>query len=311
MEEKQVYIGSISYQIGNVTAIEDIEDIDHSIKKGMRIAGLESISVEPNRDLLKLAENAIRKTMELSKIKAEDIDIVIFSTASYWKINQLTPEAIGQMLVENGLKSSELFMCSILSCVNSAVAIRSARNFILSENVENVLVVNVDVAAPGDRLVYGNTSLLSDAASSCVVSTLKSEFELLAVSRKDAHSLYEVTQNREVHLVAKINRMFEEIKASVDVFLDSNQINRSDINVFIANNYSKFISKYTIEQLELQHTKTYVHNIERLGHAFSADNIINLCDMNASGKLLDGDVILTLATGLQNFGTMLLRKLGE
>lgn len=41
---------------------------------------------------------------------------------------------------------------------------------------------------------------------------------------------------------------------------------------------------------------------ERLGHALSADNLINLESLESSGRLAAGDTILLLATGPNRWG---------
>lgn len=309
------YLDAVCYVAGELRPVESLTCLDDSTRKTLAAAGLQTTSVYEGT-LSGLVQELLRRILEKSERSPSEIDAVVLSTATYWQGKEAYPEYLGRALLANGLGHCKFVMSSVLACVNTANALRCARDLIDSREARNVIVLTADIAPPDDRTVYGNTSVLGDGGAGGVLSANRaSGYELLQVFRHDEHSLSPtVLAGDEISVMKKVQVVLDGLRLAAKkadaMAAECGEGELAACDVFIANNYTKFIHTYTMNLLGLKGRRTYIENIPRTGHVFSSDNLINLADMAEAGRIYPGDRILMLGTGTHSYGFTTLRRTG-
>ncbi|HEX3849825.1 MAG TPA: 3-oxoacyl-[acyl-carrier-protein] synthase III C-terminal domain-containing protein, partial [Polyangiaceae bacterium] len=102
-------------------------------------------------------------------------------------------------------------------------------------------------------------------------------------------------------IVAGLRRAFAALASRTNADI-------SDYAALITNNYAPATLANFAQALGAAPDRVFTDNVARLGHAFAADNLINLEDLTLSGALELRGRVLVLSTGPLTWGTVSLRR---
>jgi len=304
--EPALYVSGCRSFLGEIHDIGELA-LDAQTRDALKQKNLRKYSDMQDYSVPTLAIAAIRKTLAAAEIPPGAVDAVVLCTSSYWYHDQLTPQAIGLAFCEADLAHSDIVMTSVMGCHNAVTGFRIARNLIRSEDVENVIVVTADILnRDGTRLSDGLT-LLGDGAASCLISAgRRGEYRLLDVMLHDNHRLHRYSNTGPTAQLFYIEWLRSAAKVSKEL-LARNGMGVRDLKVVIPNNYSAEISQRIADAMEIDAGRLIPFN-PTSGHVWSSDVFIGLERVDRHFDVDDGDRIMMLGTGQQNFGAILLEK---
>lgn len=72
----------------------------------------------------------------------------------------------------------------------------------------------------------------------------------------------------------------------------------------VTNNYSSANLEDFADVAGMSADRVFRRNVDRIGHIFAADGLINLADLEATDELAPGDRVLVLSSGPCSWGAM-------
>jgi 3-oxoacyl-[acyl-carrier-protein] synthase-3 len=194
-----------------------------------------------------------------------------------------------------------------------------AANFVRAEELRNVLVVTTDQVSPHDehlRVMWPDVSVLSDAAASCLVSSSPGvdeggvgAFEVRSLVHHSAPAMWDL--NAASNLAAFLMGTTKGARRTAAMALERAQVPPSRIANLLSSTYNCAVNEMMARQCGFSSDQLWLENIPRLGHAFSADTLINLFDAASAQPPAEGDQFLLLATGHKNWGATVLKKVAR
>lgn len=303
-----MYIGSIEYVLGEKRKICTEELLDAAKVQAVMLGGLQfyrKSSSSPE----KLAMTAISKCLAKTSVNKNGIKAVVYATT----MDTVTMNGrFDYKYIEANMHSFDLsgaypFGVFLSQCANIISALRFARNTIIAENIDSVIIVTTDVIPEtSSRFMKDDLSILSDGASACIVSRHPLEYKIDNITQSINYSLDNIANP----LSATFARANEIGKITRQHFVNEREAACLLKQIF-TNNYNiptmKFYAQqFTNEMGEGAFDKIYMKNVRENGHAFSSDTLINLKDYSDDGKLSLGDQVLLCATGQNRWGMVTL-----
>jgi len=273
--QKQIYISSISYAVGETKSISDLEELQSNNKllDTMLKLGINNYC-DSNLHSTQLASTVIADSLLKSKIKADEIGAVIYCSDSVSsKLSDYTKE----MMYTNGLDNAFLIGVRLSDCSNFITGLRTACSYLNCENIENILVVVSDTFIEQDtdsRLVYPTLGVFSDGAASCILSTSQSEIELCNIVQKWDWSTHCLVED-ELELINSMSKGIKNLSDQLRTELDD----KPQQTELITNNYNEFALRSLAELSGFYPSPICTTNINKYGHVFSADGLINLLQL--------------------------------
>lgn len=224
-----------------------------------------------NRSVYGLLETAIAGTLQQVHIAPADIDVVIFCSAGGGEYYHVANELLGKLLEGQQLKSPLIIGQCFTGCVSIFTGIRLGTDMIKNGLYRNILVVTVD-KVPGDVNRFRKFALYSDAASSFLLSADDvGDFEVLnTIVCSDPALMSGAITEQDIH--------FRHLTDTHKQIYHQQDISPKEIEkVFVTNLYKPLVGINMI-RLGYKGQQCYFDNIERNGHCFSSDPIINLAD---------------------------------
>jgi 3-oxoacyl-[acyl-carrier-protein] synthase-3 len=147
-----------------------------------------------------------------------------------------------------------------------------------------------------DRFPSGSTyeqayNLISDGAAACIVSREPSGFRLLGSEQITNGGLATATGDQ------SIGSYFSYTQLLVNRTLQRCGLAAADIAWVVPQNTNAAAWQILARLLGIDHARVWLPSLPESGHAISADNIINLAALVASGRLRSGDRVLLLVAG--------------
>lgn len=304
--ESLLYVSGCRSFLGEIHDIGELE-LDTQIRGALKGKNLQKYSDTQGYSVPNLATSAIRKTLAAAELPASAVDAVVLCTSSYWYYDQLTPQALGHAFCQTELAHSDIVMTSVMGCHNAVTGFRMARNLIKSEDMENVIVVTADILNRNATRLSDGLTLLGDGAASCLISAEnRGEYRLLDVVLYDNHELHRYSNTGPTAQLFYIEWLRGAAKVSKEL-LQRNGMRVHDLKVVIPNNYSAEISQRIADAVGIDVERLIPFN-PTSGHVWSSDVFIGLEQVDKHFDVDDGDRIMMLGTGQQNFGAILLEK---
>ncbi|HET6251346.1 MAG TPA: beta-ketoacyl-ACP synthase III [Tepidisphaeraceae bacterium] len=274
--------------------------------KERRIAG-------PGESTATLATVAARKALEAAKLQPSDLDLIICGTVTGEMVFPSTACFVAAAL---GLNSTPAFDVSA-ACSGFIYTLQTGAAFIKSGLYKNVLVLGAetlsritDYTDRGSCILFGDgagavvLSRSNDPTKGVIYSSLHADgngWELLSCKPGSRHPLsaslladgnqYMKLKGREVYKFAV--QRFEEL--IIDAMRKC-ELTADDIKLIVPHQVNQRIIDSAMDKLHLGMDKAYV-NIDRYGNTSSASIPIALDEAVRSGRIVPGDVILTVAFG--------------
>ncbi|VBA62413.1 3-oxoacyl-[acyl-carrier-protein] synthase III C-terminal domain-containing protein [Mycobacterium attenuatum] len=296
------HLHGLAYTLGAKETVDTLEPLreDEQLLRQVHDVGLRYYHRSDSTPI-DLAAEVITQTIAQSPITADEVDVLIFASASVAG-GAFDAARVMSMLDNTGLTRATPIGISLSDCGNFGSAMRAAHSLIMGSGARNVLVVTSDVCRdPRSRILTDTLSILSDGAASCLLSAEHpSRLELLATAGRT---------NQKVR-TADLSDMSLLIRRGL-VKVVSDLLRRSDaeladVGKLMANNVNAEAVRFMTVALGLGPDRAYLENVADFGHVHSADILINLLTYLEEGAAPD-ELIVTISHSYGTWGAATFR----
>lgn len=304
MEKNSKYIGISNYNF----QVGDNEVTLKELKKNGEI----SSKVETLKDfgfntsfffssLEKFEETIIQiaqKTIEESNLKKNDFEYLFLylGIPANLSINKSGLEhfnyLVGKVAYKLGLSNTKVITMSEQGCSGSFSIIDIAKKYLLTSNKKAILCISADMLPDnlGREIIY---NIISDACSSYIIRKNSPKNRIISFYNNSQLQYYDTKKNEQIILAS----YFPFSKQTIINSLKKTNLNLNDIKYIVPHNVSKRSWEILSKLIEFPVEKVWLDNISKYGHTVSCDHIINLKQLEDSGKLEKGDKLLLFTFG--------------
>ncbi len=253
------------------------------------------------RSLVELAVASGNATLDASGAARDAVDGLIICTSSFPPSVDDHAAFVGSVLGGLGL-TKVAFACGMTlnRCNNLLAALHLARSLVGSGSHRLILVVATDRIVD-EAVRLEKFALFSDGAASCLVGAHEpgpDSFEVLASASVQDPAVLGVRDEIDSRLSIAVN---EELERATG-------ISPEKVTALLPANLVRPLTVLKERQAGFTPAQLRTGNIERIGHCFAADPVINLADLVASGETeIDGLYLLASSVPGARHG-VLLRK---
>lgn len=316
-----IYLAGIAHALGELRPIEQAlaGDVQPELMAKLRENGFRQCALSPATPV-ELARAAAERLLATLDLPPGHVGAVVYATCSYWSddahllgavpaVARLSHRVATALLAPLGLQRAPLFGVYLAESGNVASALRVAKNLIAVDGLQNVLVVTADQVPRGEgeyRAMPSGVTINSDAAAACLVSSERRHgFELEAVAQKASPRMASLEKGQGMQ---KYLEIITGLRAAARSVFEALGTRPGDYTRLVANNYSLQTLHGFADALGFQRDRLFLDNVGRFAHAFSADALINLADLEAAHPASPGDRVLALSTGPLTWGAVSLKK---
>jgi 3-oxoacyl-[acyl-carrier-protein] synthase III len=306
-------ITAIDYHIGT---LEPLETLARSSEEADAVNTMVATGLcTYSRSDLRVADMAaatMRKTLARAGVAPSAIQAVVFATESQWDYEPPTVrrrdnsrkfrQDIYKAIWDVGLTAAYPLGVMFSGCGNLVSAMLIASNLVQAGGLQDVLVVVSDRQAEGTtRVMYPAVGVVSDAAASCLVTSRPvAGFTIDDVVLHSNLGLWEA--DIEGDFGRFLIEMARGLKKMGQKMVATSGRGPADYKYFLPNNYSRSTLRVFCHQLGFQPSQLFLDNLPRVSHAYAADVLINLSDLDAKGGLASGDRVMALTSGPATWG---------
>lgn len=318
------FISDITYVLPETRLIEGAPEIDLDHQTLLTSIGLHSFAITSGTAPELLGE-CIQKFCQSTTFNVADIEAVMIATHSFWDVPEADMDANVhktasmrnkhyKVLNQNGLGSAVPIGLFLGGSGNFGLALTTASNMVETRQFNSILVACID-RCPKDesRLVPPGVSVLSDSAACCLITVApqpeKIAYAIEHLSHVGKPKLVDI--NAQENFIGYLAEVADSIATVFKKTFEATAIDSSQVKMLFTNNYGLNTMRVFAHKSGVPINRIYTDNIARFGHAFSADNLINLKDYEDSGdQKVSGDRLLLLSTGPVTWTAALLRVTG-
>ncbi|MCX4745050.1 hypothetical protein OG455_05840 [Kitasatospora sp. NBC_01287] len=284
-----IHLSAIAYELGDPVAIGTLDDPEvaerlHALGsdgfRRCRVAGASAAA---------LGAASARRTLE--RCGGPEPAAVVFSTESTRLVS--ATQNTWELLRAVPLPRTSTLTVGGNGCGNLAPALRAARDLVLAEDADSVLLTLADRFTLGTRYQPVGNTVMSDSAVSCLITPapLGAGFQLLAMATAvNADLLPETRKLLGARTVMRaIGRALDEINSRV-------QQPERGFDWFVTGNYDRSTRRFLASAVQMDDSRAQAPNIAEYGHCYAADQLITLATLERSGALRHGQRLLLLAT---------------
>ncbi len=303
-----VYVSHLGSALGDTTqSVEEAGERQQLVSpaNALRAAGFERHH-RCSRD--QSAYDLARAAFRASNIDATDVNAIVYSTclplngnidgagnseqfAVSGDVKRLMQFPASRLQAEFAMHGAIVIGLNQQACTGMLGALRIARNLLLAESeMNNVVCITADRFPHGAKYEQAY-NLISDGAAACLVSRREQGLRLLDVHHITNGAMVNASDDETVGSYFNYtSRLVEQALARLDLQL-------SDIRWVVPQNTNGKAWMILSRLLGLSAEQAFFPSMAETGHVISADNIINLAELRASGMLRSGDRVLTLMAG--------------
>lgn len=270
--------------------------------KAMREAGFENHHICVNGET---SYDLARAAFVASGIEPSSVDAIVYSTclpqngnveshaafAASRDVKHLMRFPASDLQADYGMHNAVVIGLNQQACTGMLGALRIARSLVFAEpDFDNVLCITADRFPEGARYEQAY-NLVSDGAAACLVSKHEQGFRLLDVHHITNGAMVAASDDETV------GSYFNYTCRLVEELLARNALEIKDVRWVVPQNTNRKAWQILGSLLGLDSEQAWFPSIGTAGHVISADNIINLEALQASGELRSRDKVLTFMAG--------------
>ncbi|MBW3565722.1 MAG: hypothetical protein KY459_13460 [Acidobacteria bacterium] len=204
---------------------------------------------------------------------------------------------------ELGLHDAAVIGLTQQACTSLLGSVRLARALIVAEEeTTKVLCVTAD-RFPAGATYEQAYNLISDGAAACVVSTEKIGFRVVASHAVTNGALAQASDDETVGLY------FNHVHSIIGETLRKAELDVDDLAWIVPQNTNRSAWTILARLLKIDEERIFLDTIGDIGHIISSDNLVNLAELDRSGRIESGDRLLLVMAGFGlNWQTLLLEK---
>lgn len=278
-----VYLSGASYVLGEqeigYAGIEGLAELARRFKLApdAGLWGWGSVRIT-GRELEELAAQAGQASLAEAAVAPDAVGALVLCSNRVPGPAEGHGEFVASVLTGIGLGDIPCYGVTFNRCVNLLAGLDVAWALVASGRHERVLVITTDkVAAGADRM--SQFALFSDGAAACLVSAAPAA----------AAGCYELLGCASAQLTAELewsNQISSDLARVVcDRLLGPRDLKLGDLAALLHANLYKPLVVMKERQAGFGAEQLYTGNIERIGHCFAADPLINLVDRMALGHI--------------------------
>ncbi|MDX1433570.1 MAG: 3-oxoacyl-[acyl-carrier-protein] synthase III C-terminal domain-containing protein [Gammaproteobacteria bacterium] len=280
----------------------------------LREAGFESHHVCAPDD--RVEDLAIRAARELDG-RLDTVSVIVYSTCLPLNANvgsarafedsrdvkHLMDFAASRLQTACGLGDAQVIGLNQQACTGMLGSIRLARALLVSEpDVGEVLCITADRFPP--NAIYEQAyNLISDGAAAVRISRAEQGFRVLTCHQITNGALVQASDDETVGTYFNYtHRLIEETLARVGLGI-------AEIDWIVAQNMNVKAWEILSRLLGVPRERVRSDSLAEVGHVISGDNVINLRQLDESGRIRAGDRVLMVMAGYgMNWQSVLLEK---
>jgi 3-oxoacyl-[acyl-carrier-protein] synthase-3 len=292
-----VFVGSLSHALG-----ERKVHLRESSAAGMLRSAPEDLAAagfrwhhicEPATTAYDLASAAVREIDGLG-----DVDAIVYATclptstaAGTRDVKALMDFPASRLQAEFGLSRAIVVGLHQQACTGMLGSLRLAGALLATEpGWQRILCVTAD-RFPQGAWYEQAYNLISDGAAACVVGREPAAFRLLTVHQITNGGLARAGDDQTVGTYfAYTHRLVRETLARADM-------GPGDLDWIVTQNTHETAWQILARLLGVDHARVWAPSMPDVGHVISADNIVNLSALLASGRLRAGQRIALVMAG--------------
>lgn len=300
--KKKIFIDNINYIIGDTKSINVGDNRYFQQVELLETLGLANYSqVEfSNEELIyKCAERTFLKTNKT-------IDSLIIASTSLEYSDQFNIlRKIDYFLNQYNITVYPIGY-SLSNCANLIGAIRIAISLIISEDINNILVVISDkVKSYSERFMESSESFLSDGAVGFIVSCESGEYEINNLNQTIDTSY---TMNEQYNISEYYYDTARLMKSAISNMALMDNIQVENYSKIILGNYNKMLQNMFQKIDGISEDQLFFDNVSKIAHVFSSDLLINLINSEEKKHLKIGEKCLLVGFGPHRCEVLSLKK---
>jgi 3-oxoacyl-[acyl-carrier-protein] synthase III len=211
--------------------------------------------------------------------------------AATGEVKYLMDFPASRLQADLGLPEASVIGLNQQACTGMLGSLRVARALLHAEpDIDQVLCLTAD-RFPSGSLYEQTYNVISDGAAACVVSRTPQSFKLLACHQVTNGALAQVTDDEVV------GSYFSYTHQVITAALAKAGLQAADVDWVVPQNTNFRAWQILARLLGLDFRRVWFPSMADIGHVISADNIVNLRDLEQSGRVRRGDRLLLLMAG--------------
>lgn len=311
MSHAKARLSAIAYSVGAaipVDTLREAEGIEEPVIASLKQRGLQSFRKE-TCSTADMCASSVRATLREASMTARDIDAIVFANSNAeWNLAEETEFLAA--LSGLGFSKTLLMGLSLQSCSGCSAALGFAAHLIEGRRATTVLVILCGRRRALSRIAPQATTLFSDGAVSCIVSTDAGQFELLA--NESATNPDVVVLDQSSPSPARLLQMgFQDLKDVMEKVYTSSTVKPEGIRALLGTNGSLVYLHLMAQAARLPQSKIYSDGLSQYGHVHSCDNLIGLKDFVDRSGASEGDCFLLVGWSPYIVGASLVRSVSS
>ena len=211
-----------------------------------------------------------------------------------------------------GLRNASAFDLSHLNCVAGLHALQVAR-FLLNgaADDEKVLVVSGDKTFVPQMRVIPGTTIQGDGAAACLVGRDPRGHGVLGRSLHVMGRFYQGSAAPEL-LQQEYKQLYvQSLTDAMQAAIEDARCDPADIALVVPHNVNRLSWPGISQRLGIPKGRTFLDNVRRYAHCYTADPFINLAEVLRTGRVEPGDLVLLVSAGVGAAFACTVVRIGE
>jgi 3-oxoacyl-[acyl-carrier-protein] synthase-3 len=312
-----IYVNHFAYKLGSVEKSLEDSSVEGRLLAGaaqFRTAGFSHHRIASNEEnSYDLAKGAVEQIS--SNLKGTTS--IIYATClplngnigSYQEfesskdVKHLMDYPASHLQADFGLEDAAVIGLNQQACTSMLGSLRLAKALLVAESdMEQILCVTAD-RFPQGAIYEQAYNLISDGAACCLVSRKAEGYKILATHAITNGALAQASDDETVGCYfSYTHRLLTEVMAKANLSFE-------ELNWVVPQNTNVNAWDILARLLGIDREKIFFESIAKVGHIISSDNIVNMTELEKTGKVKSGDKLLLLMAGFGlNWQAVLLEK---